>query len=278
MNVAWAIDRCRSRVRGMPWLLRACRRGLNRAVRSVYESLLLRRGIHEKVILGCRLRFVVGTHDEIVRIDGLAGEYEYVARMLACLQHGDVVWDVGANIGVISLLLVSARPDLDVEVHAFEPEPRNAAHLRRNLQLNPRGSRVHVHEVALSDRAGAGTLFVRGAAGCGAHSLTGKEGEACIEIALETGDGIAERLGRAPNVVKIDVEGAEMSVLKGMEIRLGQGRVRDLFIEVHPEKLRDQRIEPYEVESWLAERNMSLQYSHMRGNEQHHHFARLCDE
>ena len=273
--ISTAINTCRSCVRRVKPLWLCCQwLGVNRLARRWYESILLRKGIHDTLVMGCRLRFVVSTPQEIARIDDLSGEQEFVTRMLQSLRQGDVVFDIGANIGVVSLLFASASPLLEVEVHAFEPEPQNAAQLRKNVNLNPQGGRVHLHEVALSDRTGRASFYVQGDTGSGAHSLIGNEGATQIEVPLEQATTLADRLGVAPDVVKIDVEGAELSVLLGMDGLFRRGNVRDLFVELHSGKLRSQDIEPRMIQTWLEERRMNLAWERARGPEIHQHYHR----
>jgi FkbM family methyltransferase len=137
------------------------------------------------------------------------GSYEQIKlrAFAAELRRGAVVFDIGAHVGFYSLLsAVLAGPS--GRVFAFEPLASNVANLRRHAALN-RVS-VEVIEAAVADRDGE-ALFQRGA-----DSYTGGLDDQGTPVAVVTMDGLraAGRLP-APDLVKIDVEGAESLVLKG---------------------------------------------------------------
>jgi FkbM family methyltransferase len=188
--------------------------------------------------------------DLIGRTVYLNGQFEpaNTTTAAALLAPGAVVFDVGAHCGYYSLLF-SGRVGTSGSVHAFEPVPETAARLRGNLARNPTlGASVRVWEVALSDREGQVRLNVAGAANTGAsHVAAAVEVEdrgrreagiaRTVEVACQTGDSIWRQLG-SPEVslVKIDVEGHELHVLRGMRSLLSAGpctvlaEVRDRFL------------------------------------------------
>jgi FkbM family methyltransferase len=149
------------------------------------------------------------------------------------VRPGAVVYDVGANIGFFSLLAARLAGPSGV-VEAFEPVPRAAAALRRNVALNAL-TNVRVHEVAVGARDGSGTLLITGQASCshladrGRHPDT-RETAAVRVVAL---DALVQR-GQLPpaDVIKIDVEGSELAVVQGMaELLRRSGPV--LVCELH---------------------------------------------
>lgn len=152
------------------------------------------------------LRWVVG-----VGLHGCwLGTYEWRKQLAfaRAIPRAAVVYDVGANTGFYTLL-AARRAGPDGAVHAFEPNPRNLAPLREHVRLN-RFDRVTVHPVALADRAGEMAFSDSG-------SFTGRLTEqGALRVAVATLDQIAgERRAAPPTVMKIDVEGAELSVLRG---------------------------------------------------------------
>jgi FkbM family methyltransferase len=130
-----------------------------------------------------------------------------------------VAIDVGANIGNHSLFL----SDLFATVIAFEPNPLARSILDINLQMNG-ASNVEVRAVGLSDRAGKATLaFDQGNLG-GASVLGIRSGSGGrSEIELTAGDEVLDP-STPVGLIKVDVEGLEESVLRGLErtIRLHQ--------------------------------------------------------
>jgi FkbM family methyltransferase len=135
------------------------------------------------------------------------------------VRPGDLVFDVGANIGEFT----GAFRDLGARVVAVEPQPRLTAHLRARFRADPL---VTVVATAVSDQAGEATLYLTaadalatleaerangGATGAGAEL----EWNGRITVPLQTLDALVAEHG-APVLVKIDVEGHEPGVVRGL--------------------------------------------------------------
>lgn len=139
------------------------------------------------------------------------GVYERkTQRAFSCLvRSGDVVFDIGANVGFFTLL--SARlSGPGGSVVAFEPFPRNLVYLRRHIDLNHL-TNVTVVEAAVSDVCGTGFLGGE-ASNPSALALTQKG----LPVSLVTIDEMVAYRGLPrPQLLKIDVEGAESAVLRG---------------------------------------------------------------
>jgi len=241
--------------------------GLTRPARHLYERGILKKGEMVAPVLGRSFRFRVTSPQEILSIETLYAEDEFFERMLASLRPSDVFYDIGANIGLVTLL--TAREHPDCRVHSFEPEPRNADHLTENVALNALGN-VTIHRLALGSAPGHAKLFVVGTTGSGLHSLVPSE-EAngrSIDIPVSTGAEIAERTGERPSVMKIDVEGFEMGVLEGCERLLGRGGCREVFLEAHshaPVSARD-------IQTWMEARGYAMIWSCKRVLEELQHY------
>lgn len=131
--------------------------------------------------------------------------------------------DIGANMGIYTVP-IAAKTNVE-SVHAFEPDPRNFAQLNANLFLNDLAHRVTTHELALSGDAGRARLhFSRARKECdwekanrGASSLEKREDRHTDEAMVEMRrlDDALDLRERRP-LVKIDVEGHEAEVLRGM--------------------------------------------------------------
>ena len=134
------------------------------------------------------------------------------------VREGDVVLDIGANVGFFTLL-AARRTGPGGSVYAFEPLPRNLAYLRRHLELNS-VTNVEVLPVALSSSAGTARF---GSAANPAMGGLAVEGE--LEVRTETLDElVASKRVRPPGFLKIDVEGAEYDVLMGAAATLTRHR------------------------------------------------------
>ena len=154
---------------------------------------------------------------------GLAEEREErdLLISLARANNSRAFWDVGANYGLFTFGLRAGLPDLRIE--AFEPDPDYVALLQRTLGLSG-PDRVQVHPFALSDNQGKVTFkrdLVSGSTGFLLASRQPSDGAMdpagdwrIIEVVASTIDAESVRLGM-PDLIKIDVEGAELAVLRG---------------------------------------------------------------
>jgi FkbM family methyltransferase len=149
----------------------------------------------------------------------LSGRYELPVQeaLSEMLKPGDVFYDVGANFGFFSLL-AGRLVGSDGVVYAFEPVRENAAMIERNARLNQMHN-ITVFEVALSDRTGRSELLLANYPGGAALKSAGPPPDFAGSLEVKTStidDFVGLRRGRPPDVVKIDVEGAELDVLHGM--------------------------------------------------------------
>jgi FkbM family methyltransferase len=274
------LQRARMMIRKSPLKRPLDAMGLTSISRRFYENGVLKRGELPAAIFGERFVFCVSSRHEITELDGFAADQTeglFIKRLLDSLRPGDVFYDVGANVGVVTML-AARRADAgkgSVEIHAFEPEPRNFAQLSKNLEKNA-VRHVTPHRLALGAKTGRATLFVAGEVGSGFHSLVpGANAENVrVEIEIDTAANVAVRLGQSPSVIKIDVEGAETDVIAGLIPLLDKGSPRELFIEVHPPKIEAAGKTTDDVSRPLLSRGYELVWSSKRGKQWHEHYVR----
>lgn len=162
---------------------------------------------------------------------GITGEREVLSDILERIRSQDVFFDIGANVGFYSCFVGQEASTI-----SFEPQPANAARCSANLAEN--GIEGQVKELAVSDDSGIATLSVeeRGVnPGAGRSSLRGNS-PSSESVTVETGriDDLVEASEvPRPTVVKIDVEGAEVEVLRGMTGILDECRL--IYCEIHQE-------------------------------------------
>jgi FkbM family methyltransferase len=149
----------------------------------------------------------------------------------AAVRPGAVALDVGANVGCYALALGRwVWPG--GHVYAFEPAPAAFELLRRHVRLNRQTDVISPVALAVSDRPGTARFCTKGAAG--GNRLAG-EAAGGIAVAVTTIDAFCTSLGLQPDFIKIDVEGAELHVLRGARQTIGRGAARlALFVEMHP--------------------------------------------
>ncbi len=168
----------------------------------------------------------------------LTGEYEEpTARAIeALLAPGDTAVDVGANFGYFTVL-AGRRVGRGGRVVAFEPLPAMRRELEANVALNQL-PQCRVRSEAVSDRAGAAALFEGPAGNPGLSSLRALA-DAGPPLEVETVTLDEALAGDEPvALVKIDVEGAELKVLRGMA-GLVERRRPDVVLEVTDRFLRE---------------------------------------
>ena len=149
------------------------------------------------------------------------GEQAVQADFVETVGENDTVWDVGANIGSYSLLGAAAG----AEVVAFEPGPRARGSLVANARLNDLDGRINATPYALADYDGEGMLLP--AERTGVRELA-PDGDAGDTVPVRRGESID---APAPDVIKIDVEGAEVAVLDGLAETVATARV--VYVEIH---------------------------------------------
>lgn len=175
--------------------------------------------------------FGLSTRMEYRRARDLGGERAVIAALLDDLDGTETVWDVGAGVGTYTCFVANALTS--GHVVGFEPEATNRARLYANLAANAPDERWTVLPVALADRdgrCGLSSEFVE--AGGGHHYLSTTGSDALVRT--RRGASLVEDGFDAPDVLKIDVQGAEKSVLDGMEPLLDA--VESIYLEVHREK------------------------------------------
>jgi FkbM family methyltransferase len=221
-----------------PLVIRSARTlGLSNVLRKVYYVWARPRDGIMPVKLGeFDCRFQVRTPEHL-RIIGKAGSgrwrlevTEFLGREL---RDGDVVYDVGSNIGVFSVF-AARRVGPRGRVIAFEPEPKTYEYLNDNFRLNGVAS-ARAFQVALGDYKGEGGLHT-GDERLFSSLVAAREGQNRTEaVRVVVGDRFREEESLpAPNVVLIDVEGFEYAALSGLRRTLSDPACRAVIAEIHP--------------------------------------------
>jgi len=145
------------------------------------------------------------------------------------VRPGDAIVEVGAHIGLYTIAF-ARRVGPAGTVMAFEPEPANLAALRLHLRMNAVEDRVVAVGAAVSDRPG----LIGFASGRGSESRIARGHDRSVTVPAVTLDAALE--GRRVDGLKVDVEGAELLVLRGARALLADPsrRPRWLLVEVHP--------------------------------------------
>ena len=189
-------------------------------------------------LLATRINFFLGTY-----------EPRQTAAFWSAVQPGAVVYDIGAHYGYYSLL-GSHLAGVKGRVIALEPSPRNLRVLRKHIELN-HADNITVVEMAVGDHPGEARFDNRAGSGVGHLSPDGP-----LTVKLTTLDALRLQFP-APNVVKIDVEGAEEAVLRGGHQTLSTCKPT-IFLSTHGPALAENcsrmlRELGYSLQGWPGE-------------------------
>lgn len=210
--------------------------------RTVYGRILPRRAYR---VLRGRLRgakFILGA------LEGEGGggsvyfdlvEPEQTSRFAETLKKGDIFFDVGANVGYYTVL-GSRLVGTSGLVVAFEPSARNLAHLYNHIEIN-KLENVRLIASACSDEISLAAFSAGPNTAMGHLTEPGSNGDTPAKnlmlVPTVTLDAVTERLGVVPDVLKIDVEGAELAVLNGAQMKVLPAKPK-IFLSLHSKQLR----------------------------------------
>jgi FkbM family methyltransferase len=174
------------------------------------------------------------------RVDTLFTKEPDTLAWIAGFQPGEVLVDVGANVGMYTVWAAKTR---GTQVYAFEPEAQNYGLLNRNLVHNGLGGKVKAFCLALSDRSGLGELHLATLeAGGSLHSfdervdynrapMQPRFSQGCVSARLD--DLVRDGAVPAPHHIKIDVDGFEPRVIAGAAQVVRSPHTKSLLIEVN---------------------------------------------
>jgi FkbM family methyltransferase len=202
------------------------------------------------------IRILVDTRSIDIGIHLLTlGRWEtpYTTLFTRLLAPGQTVLDLGANHGVYALLAAQAVGPSG-RVHAFEPNPRLAHLVDLSLRLNGFGGWAEVHAVGASDSAGTARLVFLDAFSGGGAVAAGEDAAAQpgVDCRLVVLDEVFADPAFRPDVVKMDVEGHEGRVLRGMRRMLERSPGVRLMMEYAPAMMARSGVPAAEVIGLLS--------------------------
>jgi FkbM family methyltransferase len=184
---------------------------------------------------GKKISLHVASRMENMRANSFFDKESDTIAWLGQLAPGDVLLDIGANIGIYSLF---AAIDRGAKVIAVEPESLNYAALNRNIYLNDLCGQVEAYPFAASDVTEL-SEFAAGQSHHSAHAAIGEDGKPYAPVFLQgtlaiTTDRLLDMVAGhpVPRFIKIDVDGNEDRVIKGMTLLLQNPAVEQILMEV----------------------------------------------
>lgn len=153
--------------------------------------------------------------------------------MKEIVKRHDIIIDIGANAGYYALL--ESRLACRGHVYAIEPVPKNVWLLNRNIELN-NCKNVYVFRCAIGDKNGRGKMYLYDKGNlCSFTKNIQNESTGKIDIPIMTLDSFVEKnVSGYPTLIRMDVEGYEYQIIKGMTDILKSNKPMILFIELHP--------------------------------------------
>lgn len=189
---------------------------------------------------GVTAQFKFDSFMEVKTVDYIMrAEEAIIVDILDELKPNDIVWDVGANIGVHTAILGEKASC----VVAVEPYPPNIDKLEENIDLN--GVNADVLPVALSDQEGTELFSVPESESIGnqwpallpeaapQERRQKLRNEDIVFIDVMPGDSLIDGGRPPPDILKVDVEGASHKVIDGFESTLRHDNCRVVYVEVH---------------------------------------------
>jgi FkbM family methyltransferase len=240
----WAKSAASSRV-ASPGMAYRLRRFASRPRRAQYISVAQRaRRVLPEMPIPLRLGFGAWWLAQSSALDGelMHGNFETaeIGFVQKLLRPGMTVLDVGAHHGLYTLLMSKKVGELG-RVVAFEPSPRELRRLRRHVQLN-RCRNVMIEPFALADVDSEADFFVVDGVQDWCNSLRPPavdESTSTVRVEVRRLDDVLEKPGIVDvDFIKLDVEGAELSFLRGAERVLSRGKRPVILAEVQDIRTR----------------------------------------
>src|SRR4030095_11775361 len=188
-------------------------------------------------------------------------EWENIDFINKNVSTGMTVIDIGAHIGLFSVVLSKKAGDAG-KVFAFEPTPATFNILTKTIQINNAAGIITPVKKAVADRTGKATFFISNSLASVSNSLAdierGPEKTVKVDVDLTSVDEFVQEhdLGQV-DLIKIDAEGAELSVLKGASETIEKFHPK-MILGVHPASVKEMSHSLEEIWDFIALRNYKV--------------------
>ena len=217
------------------------------------------------------LKFHISNSLELEKVLKKDYETEVLNIFLDHIRPSDIIFDIGANIGLYTLpCALKANKGLVV---AFEPVPMWFNRLQSNISLNSIRN-VKIYNLGLFRNNQDSKITIKNICGSGMGSLINNYGENInlsnrLEVNAQFINGdtfISENMIPLPNMIKIDVEGVELDVLFCLQKTINQPCCRLILVEVHPQFMKES---PDKIKKFLTNSGFQIKIIKERSNEHH---------
>jgi len=196
----------------------------------------------------------------------LEDPFASLARQRPGLFRGGDILDIGANIGYTASLFAQAG-DADAKVYAFEPEPFNFRLLQGGVRDRGLGEKVIPVHSAVGERAGKVELWINDHHHADHRIATddlranqGSGNAGYVTVPIISIDEFLVESGRSRPIclIKIDVQGYELAVCRGMGATIAQQRSTAVAVEYMPEAMHDLGYDAEAMLDWFREREFRM--------------------
>ena len=172
------------------------------------------------------------------------------------IPEKSIVLDIGANIGYYVLIEAQKAS----KIYAIEPALQNIEFLKKNIDLNILDEFIEIYQLAMSDNKDKALLSLDDVPN--RYRLVADKSKYYKNVFQVDTTTVDEFLkNRRVDVVRMDIEGAEWLVIRGMTDTLSQlDNVRVLFIELHPTLIKDYGGDALALVNLLLDSNFKIQY------------------
>lgn len=177
------------------------------------------------------------------------------------IRKGDIVLDIGANIGYYTLIFANLVGP-EGKVFAFEPDPGNFALLEKNVEANGYHNVILVNK-AVSNKNGKIKLYLSD--DIGDHRIYDSgDGRKSVEIEAIRLDDYFKQGNSRVNFIKMDIQGAEWEAIQGMNLLLQKNKDLKVITEFSPKLLRISGIRPEDYLGLLINHDLKLYHADER--------------
>jgi FkbM family methyltransferase len=184
------------------------------------------------------------------------GKETLLIALLNNIQTGDVVYDIGANVGLYSLAVSTIH--IDSVVYAFEPNPETFTKLRANLSLNKTSDNILPLQIALGNADSESDFMIssqheRSSFYPFGATFGNARVKKIVKVTVERLDSLIGHL-LPPQHIKIDAEGSESLILEGAQETIQKHKPM-LYIEPHSTEQEEKILQFLKSVEYDAEKN-----------------------
>lgn len=208
-------------------------------------------------VWGYKLKFWIKSHQSYWLYKNYIMDFDEFDFIKKVSRKGDVIIDIGANIGVYSFWFDKCISD-EGRIFAFEPDKNNLIKFRYNMELNKETTAISIYDLAVSNKEGVIDFFSGLDEQSSISFQTNKAGMETCQVKTTTLDGFCKQENiEVVNFLKIDVEGAEYLVLEGAKELLTNKSIKVIQLELN-NHINNYNLKVADVVKMMNEFNYSL--------------------